>query len=153
MTADDRPAAHVIVFQNGMVAVCDADGEQIPELQGGPATADLGARIKARATDKTTWLGDVRLLGLTREELIDISPQAAGEFSVAQFFHSGGHELVAAEVGAEEAMRRVVSLINSIGGKIGTTRRVIIMDGLGLITFEWVFGEGVIFPTREDIGR
>ena len=35
---------------------------------------------------------------------------------------------------------------NSVGGKIGTTNRVIITDGGDSCCFDWRFGVGVVFP-------
>lgn len=70
----------------------------------------------------------------------------AGEFSVRQYFADGDDEDVIQHVDAETAMRRVVNLTHSVGGQIGTTARVIIIDGGDCICFDWKFGLGVIFP-------
>jgi hypothetical protein len=69
-----------------------------------------------------------------------------GEFSVFQFFSNGEQEEVARHVDAATAVRMAKSLTKSIGGAIGTTRRVVITDGQDFTTFEWKFGEGVVFP-------
>lgn len=76
---------------------------------------------------------------------------SAGEFSVYQFFPDDDYEEVLGFVDAETAMRTVVSLSQSIGGRIGTTVRVIITDGGDCICFEWEFGKGVTFPTEAQI--
>jgi len=68
------------------------------------------------------------------------------EFSVCQFFPDESYEYVKRFVGAEEAVQTVKSLINSVGGRLGTTCRIIITDGLDCITLEWIFGKGVVFP-------
>lgn len=72
-----------------------------------------------------------------------------GQFSVYQFFSNETYEEVARFVDAETAMRAVVGLVRSIGGKLGTTARVIITDGDDFTTFEWVHGKGVVFPVVE----
>ncbi len=71
---------------------------------------------------------------------------SAGEFSVYQFFPNDTYEEVVRFVGAEEAMRVSVNLIHSIGGRLGTTTRVIITDGEDFTCFDWEFGKGVVFP-------
>ena len=68
------------------------------------------------------------------------------EFSVYQFFEDDSYEAVLRFVGAETAVKRAHALTRSVGGRIGTTRRVIITDGGDSINFEWKFGEGVTFP-------
>ncbi len=74
-----------------------------------------------------------------------------GPFSVFQFFEGDDYEQVAASVGAEDAMRRVVALTQSVGARLGTTTRVIITDGDDFTTFESEFGKGVVFPTLDDL--
>jgi hypothetical protein len=74
-----------------------------------------------------------------------------GEFSVYQFFPDETYEEVLRFVDAETAMRTVVSLTQSLGGRLGTTAKVIITDDEDYTTFEWQHGKGVVFPTREDI--
>jgi len=44
----------VFIFPNGMIAVTDQNGEQIPELQG-ESSPELLKKIKARVTTKTIW--------------------------------------------------------------------------------------------------
>lgn len=75
------------------------------------------------------------------------------EFNVVQFFADDTYEYVRRNVSAEEAVTTAHGYCNSVGAKIGTTRRVIITDGDDYTNFEWKFGEGVIFPTREDCAR
>lgn len=71
------------------------------------------------------------------------------QFSVYQFFEDGSYEAVRQWVEAEEAVKVAQHYCNSIGAKIGTTRRVIITDGGDCTTFEWKYGEGVVFPPKE----
>ena len=68
------------------------------------------------------------------------------QYSVYQFFEDGQYEKVVSWVDAESAVQRAKSLIESVGGRIGSTQRVIITDGGDSITFEWIFGKGVVFP-------
>ena len=73
------------------------------------------------------------------------------EFSVYQFFPDETWERVLHFVTAEEAVSKAKVLTQTVGAKIGTTRRVIITDGDDFCCFEWKFGEGVTFPTKEHI--
>jgi hypothetical protein len=70
----------------------------------------------------------------------------ADEFSVFQFFPDDLYERVASGISAERAVTLAANLTRSVGGRIGTTRRVIITDGGDYTVFEWRFGEGVVFP-------
>ena len=73
-----------------------------------------------------------------------------GEFSVWQDFVDGSREHVVDHVDAETAVRTAHGLTESIGSRVlGTTVRVIIVDGEDYTAFEWRHGEGVVFPTRE----
>lgn len=74
-----------------------------------------------------------------------------GEFSVYQFFADGTYEEVHRHVDAATAFDRVRALIRSVGAAIGNTCRVIITDGSDLTTFECIYGEGIAFPTREQL--
>lgn len=67
-------------------------------------------------------------------------------FSVCQFFPDGGYEYVVRRVNAETAVTKAKALTNSVGGRMGTTRRVIIVDGGDSIVFEWVYRQGITFP-------
>jgi hypothetical protein len=68
-----------------------------------------------------------------------------GEFSVYRFFADGSYEAVLRFVGPKEAVICAHGLTISVGGTIGTTRRVIITDGGDYTNFEWRFGEGVVY--------
>jgi hypothetical protein len=73
-----------------------------------------------------------------------------GEFSVFQFFVADDqYEEVLQSVDAETAVLTAKRLTESVGGRLGTTRRVVITDGDDFICFEWQHGEGVVFPPRE----
>ncbi len=72
-----------------------------------------------------------------------------GEFSVVQFFADETYEYVRRGVSAPEAVGAAKHYAASVGARLGTTRRVIITDGEDFTTFEWKFGEGVTYPSRE----
>lgn len=67
-------------------------------------------------------------------------------FNVVQFFMDESSEYVRKNVTAEEAMKAFSHYCNSVGAKLGTTRRVIITDSLDFTNMEWKKGEGVVFP-------
>jgi hypothetical protein len=69
-----------------------------------------------------------------------------GEFSVRQFFRHGDPEDALQQVDAPTAVYRAKMLIDSVGGQIGNTVRVVIIDGGDCIVFDWRFGDGIIFP-------
>jgi hypothetical protein len=67
-------------------------------------------------------------------------------FCVYQFFPNETWERVAEFVEIEVAMDTARRLTLSVGGRMGTTRRVIITDNGDDTVFEWKFGEGVTYP-------
>jgi hypothetical protein len=71
-----------------------------------------------------------------------------GDFSVYQVFADDSYEEVASFVSAETAVDRAHDLCHSVGGRIGTTRQVMIIDGADFAVFHWVHGLGVVFPPR-----
>lgn len=70
-------------------------------------------------------------------------------FSVHQFFPDDFSETVGERLPGEEAVAMAKRLTESVGGRIGTTKRVIITDSQDFTVFEWRFGEGVVFPPRD----
>jgi hypothetical protein len=68
------------------------------------------------------------------------------EFSVCQFFPDDSYEYVLRFVRAKEAIERAKRLTESVGGRIGTIKRIIVTDGGDFTVFEWQFGKGVTFP-------
>lgn len=68
-----------------------------------------------------------------------------GEFSVVQFFEDDTYEHVRQHVSAEEAVEAAHHYCNSVGAKLGFTKRVIITDGGDCVNFEWKHGEGVTY--------
>ncbi len=69
-----------------------------------------------------------------------------GEYSVCQFFENDTHEYVLRFVDAETAVVRAAALAKSVGGRIGTTKRIIITDAGDSIVFEWIHGQGIVYP-------
>lgn len=72
-----------------------------------------------------------------------------GEFSVYQFFVDDSYEEVVRFVSAEDSVHIAKNLVTSIGGKLGTTKRIIITDGGDCTCFEWIHGLGVVFPPQQ----
>ena len=68
------------------------------------------------------------------------------EFSVYQYFVDGSCERLAHYVEIEEALRLLKHYTTSVGARIGTTRRVIMTDGGDCLAFEWLYGQGVVYP-------
>jgi len=73
-----------------------------------------------------------------------------GEYSVCQFFEDGSYEYVRRYVDAEEASRATAHYCGSVGAKLGFTKRVIVTDGGDCICFEWKFGEGIVYPPKQE---
>jgi len=69
-----------------------------------------------------------------------------GEYSVVQFFVDESYEKVLEFVDAEEAVRKAIALCQTVGARVGTTKRVIITDGGDFTSWEWIFGKGITFP-------
>lgn len=72
-------------------------------------------------------------------------------FNVYQFFDDATNEEVRRGVTQEQAIKAVQHYTDCVASKMGIIRRVIITDDLDLTIFEWKFGEGVVFPTPEQI--
>jgi hypothetical protein len=73
------------------------------------------------------------------------SPRGGG-YSVYQVFADDNYEEVASFVTADTAVERAHDLCHSVGGTIGTTRQVMIIDGDDFVVFHWVHGLGIVFP-------
>jgi hypothetical protein len=72
-------------------------------------------------------------------------------YNLVQFFEDGQYEYVRRNVSAEEAVHASKHYTNSVAAKLGFVTRVIITDSGDSCVFEWKYGVGVTFPTREDI--
>lgn len=70
-------------------------------------------------------------------------------FDVWQFFPDDTYERMRSRLTAKEAVEEAKRLTETLGGRLGTTRRVIITDDGDNTVFEWRFGEGVTYPTPE----
>ena len=75
---------------------------------------------------------------------------SCGEFSVWQFFEDESYEKVRDHVEAEEAVKAAHFYSTNVASRLGLTRRVIITDGGDCTCFEWKYGEGVVFPKKEE---
>ena len=73
------------------------------------------------------------------------------KFQVFQFFEDGSYELVRPWCHTDEAMRVALHYCTSVGAKLGITKRVIVVDNGDCIAFEWKFGEGVVFPIKNQL--
>lgn len=80
---------------------------------------------------------------------VTLPDEPEDEFNVVQFFADDSYEFVREGISAKEAVEIAKRYTESVGARIGTTRRVIITDGGDACCFEWKFGEGVTFPPRE----
>ena len=69
-------------------------------------------------------------------------------FSVYQFFDDDTQERVRTNVSVEEAVKAFSHYTNSVAARAGMTKRVIITDQLDCTNMEWIYGEGVTFPTE-----
>lgn len=67
-------------------------------------------------------------------------------FNVVQFFKDGTHEYVRRNVPVEEAVEAAKHYTTSVGAKMGTTVRVMITDSGDLCCFDWIRGQGIVFP-------
>jgi hypothetical protein len=82
------------------------------------------------------------------EQVMDTDNQ----FSVYQFFKDDTYEKVREFVSATEAMQAARHYTNNVAVRMGITKRVIITDGDDSTCFEWINGQGVVFPPRPDKG-
>lgn len=68
-------------------------------------------------------------------------------FDVWQFFPDGLHERVREGVSAKEAVEAAHHYATCPAARIGIVRRVIIVGDGDDCVFEWLYGQGVTFPT------
>lgn len=74
-------------------------------------------------------------------------------FNVVIWYADDGYEYVRRNVSAEDAVTAARHYCSSPAAEIGLTKRVIITDGDDSTNFDWRYGEGVVFPKREDLAR
>ena len=72
-------------------------------------------------------------------------------FRVHQFFPHDMHEKVTDWVDVETAIKTAHQLTQSVGARIGTTLRVIIIDMMDTTVFEWTHSDGLIWPPRGEL--
>jgi len=82
---------------------------------------------------------------------LDLS--SSSHFHVFIFFPDGRYDQVQTSVPAAEAFDAFVYHTETVGAKLGTTARVIIVDMGDNINAEWIYGRGITFPTEEDIAQ
>ena len=80
-------------------------------------------------------------------------PEDREQFNVVQFFTDGSYEYVRRCVGGEEAVKVFKRMTETVGARIGTTVKVIITDGGDCTNAMWEFGKGLVYPTKEELGR
>lgn len=77
-----------------------------------------------------------------------MTPRTRGEYSVFQWFIDGSREDVLRFVGAEEAVDTATRLATSVGGRLGSTQKIMITDGGDCCCWEWNHEKGMTFPTE-----
>jgi hypothetical protein len=70
-------------------------------------------------------------------------------FSVWQFLRGDISEKVREDVSAKDAVLAAHHYCHNVAAVAGITRRVIIVDGSDTVVFEWLFGQGVVYPTPD----
>ena len=78
-----------------------------------------------------------------------INQVTAEHFSVWQFLLDGYQECVRHNVDAREALEAAKHYTQNVAAWTGVTSRVIITDSGDDIVFEWLYGQGVVFPPIE----
>lgn len=73
-------------------------------------------------------------------------------FDVVQFFVDDSYERVLENVGAERAVKMMKQLSESVGGRIGTTKRIIVTDKGDCTVAEWIHGKGITWPVQGEPG-
>lgn len=72
-------------------------------------------------------------------------------FDVVQYFTNDQHEWVLDAAKLDAAITCAINLSTSVGGKIGTTRRVIVADAEGQIVWEWQYRKGMVWPVTDHV--
>lgn len=77
--------------------------------------------------------------------------QTTERFAVWQWFQKDYHECIGEDLGAEEAVKLAHSYTTRPAALIGIIRKVsIIALDDDSVCFLWEFGNGVVFPSREE---
>jgi len=77
--------------------------------------------------------------------------KSKGEYSVCQFFMDDTYEYVRRFVSAEEAVTAFKHYTTSIAARMGMIKEVIITDGGDCTNCHWVYGKGLVFPSKEQL--
>jgi len=64
-------------------------------------------------------------------------------FSVFQFLDDGTCNYVRTDANIDDAVAVFATIVNCVGARIGTTRRVVITDGRDSV--QWTFGRGISY--------
>lgn len=67
-------------------------------------------------------------------------------YNVCQFFEDGSYEYLGRALPAEVVVPMAVVACQSLGARLGTTKRVIITDEGDFTNWEWVHGKGIVYP-------
>jgi hypothetical protein len=72
--------------------------------------------------------------------------EGSDEFSVYWYDASGFEHRELSFVSAKLAIHRTSALVESVAGRLGFIKRIIITDGGDYMNFEWKHSDGVTFP-------
>lgn len=72
-------------------------------------------------------------------------------FQVYHYFSETEYVKEGEPLPAKEAMELAISFTTRPTAVLGMTKRVIVVDLLDRTCFDWRHGQGVVFPTKEDI--
>jgi hypothetical protein len=71
-------------------------------------------------------------------------------FDVWLFYRSGYHDKAEENLSAEQAVEAAKRFSESVGAKTGLLEEIRVTAGDDNCVFQWVYGKGVTFPTRDD---
>lgn len=73
------------------------------------------------------------------------------KFQVIHYFDDHDYVKEGEPLEVADAMDLAISFTTRPTAILGMTKRVIVVDMLDRLCFDWRHGEGVVFPTEEDI--
>ena len=76
-----------------------------------------------------------------------------GPFKVWVFFPDQSHYCAADGLDMGQAVQTAKQQTETIGARLGISRRIIIEDAGGDTVFEWQYGKGVTFPRPQTSGE
>jgi hypothetical protein len=71
------------------------------------------------------------------------------QFAVRVYYDNGEHKDVRRFVSAQEACRAFQHYTSSVGARLGSTVRVIVIGHNDCIVREWKFGVGITYPPSD----